>query len=854
MRPQIPLLKTLGAVVLSGVLLAAMVSPAAVGLGLLSNQLADTAHRSAGALTDSRLAADQMPLTTTVLDRTGAPLAYLYDQYRLPANFNQIADSMKAAIISIEDRRFYDEEGIDPLATLRAALHNTSGGPLQGASTITQQYVKNYLINVVDRDDPAAQAADRADTVLRKLREAQMAVRLDRSTPKNDILTGYLNLVEFAGNIYGVGAASAAYFHTTPAQLTVPQAALLAGMVNNPNLYNPYTHPQQALTRRNLVIDSMVSTGSLQADVAGPAKATPLDVVPDGPTVPGGNCFSAAPDAGFFCDYVVSYLRGAGFTTDQLDTGGYTIATTMDPGAADAMKAAVLQNVPAAQDGVANTFALVKPQDGGHQVVAMVANRNLGTDAKAGGTVTNIVSNASNVFGAGSSFKIFTTAAALEQGMVGFDSELPNPNSDCFTPERADRNTKCYPVSNDGNYADPISLQSALATSPNVAFVNLESKVGTPAVVRMAERLGLRQTMRTNAAGGTPITDTGNPLAKRPEYNQPQSKFYQGLLSFTLGVSPVSTLEMANVAATLMDGGRWCPPSPVLSVSDRAGRRLSIAQQPCEQAISTGLADTLLAGLSKDTTAGTSAAAASAARWTRPDIGKTGTTNDSESVAFVGGVNGYGASSMLFADGRHPRTLCPGPPVHLGDCGHGAFGGTVAAPPYFKAMTKILAGQPNQPIPGPDPAYVTGKGQQDSSDNSDSSDSDSSDSSNSDSTDSSSCHHKKKKKKKHSDSSDSSDNSDSSDSSDNSDCSHSSTLPPGPVLQQVVAPYTIGQQDSAASQTLSQAGYAVRPVQLPSGAPRGQVIGQSPQGNVPTGTVVTVYTSSGAAPVPAPTP
>ena len=847
MRPQIPLLKTLGAIVLSGVLLAAMLSPGAIGLGLLSNKLADSAHGSTAGLSDSRLATDQMPVTTTVLDRTGAPLAYLYDQYRLPATFEQIADSMKAAIISIEDRRFYEEEGIDPLATLRAALHNSSGGSLQGASTITQQYVKNYLINVVDRDDPAAQAADRADTVVRKLREAQLAVRLNRSMPKNDILTGYLNLVEFAGNIYGVGAAAAAYFHTTPAQLTVPQAALLAGMVNNPNLYNPYSHPQQALARRNLVIDAMVSTGALPSSAAAAAKAAPLDVVPNGPTVPGGNCFSAAPDAGFFCDYVVSYLRGAGFTTDQLDTGGYTITTTMDPAAASAMKTAVEQNVPPAQDGVANTFALIKPQDGGHQVVAMVANRNLGTDAKAGGTVTNIVANASNVFGAGSSFKIFTTAAALEQGMVGFDSELPNPNSDCFVPERADRNTKCYPVSNDGNYADPISLQSALATSPNVAFVNLESKVGTPAVVRMAERLGLRQTMRTNAAGGTPITDPGNPLAKRPQYNEPQSKYYQGLLSFTLGVSPVSTLEMANVAATLMDGGKWCPPSPVVGVTDRYGRRISVAQQPCEQAISTGLADTLLAGLSKDTTAGTSAAAASAARWTRPDIGKTGTTNDSESVAFVGGVNGYGASSMLFADGRHPRTLCPGPPVHLGDCGHGAFGGTVAAPPYFKAMTKILAGQPNQPIPGPDPAYVTGKGSQGNDSDDDDDDSDSSDS---DSGDNSSCHHKKKKKKHDDDDDD--DNSDSD--SDSSNCGHASTLPPGPVLQQVVAPYTVGQQDTAASQSLSQAGYAVRPVQLPSPAPQGQVIGQSPQGNVPTGTVVTVYTSSGAAPVPSPTP
>ena len=839
---------------LSGVLLATMASPVVVGLGVLANQLVDSAHRAGNTVADARLTADQVPLTTTVLDRTGKPLAYLYDQYRLPATFDQIADSMKAAIISIEDRRFYQDNGIDPVATLRAALHNTSGGSLQGASTITQQYVKNYLINVVDRGDPVDQAADRADTVARKLREAEMAVRLDRNTSKNEILTGYLNLIEFAGNIYGVGAAAAAYFHATPAQLTVPQAALLAGMVNNPNLYNPYTRPAQTLARRNLVIDAMVSTGSLQPAAAAVAKAAPLDVVPNGPDVPGGTCYSAAPNAGFFCDYVVSYLRGAGFTGDQLNTGGYTIATTMDPVAADAIKKAVEHNVPTAQNGVANTFALVKPQDGGHEVLAMVANRNLGTDGSAGETLTNIVAKPSNVFGAGSSFKIFTTAAALEQGTVGFDSELPNPNSDCFNPPVANRNTPCYPVANDGSYGDPISLQSALATSPNVAFVALEAKVGMPAVLRMAERLGLRQTLRSNDAGGTPITDPGNPLSKNPQYNQPQSKYFQNLLSFTLGVSPVSTLEMANVSATLVDKGRWCPPSPVRSVSDRYGRPVTITQQPCEQAIAPGLADTLMAGLSKDTTAGTSAAAASAARWTRPDIGKTGTTNDSESVAFVGGVNGYAASSMLFADGPHPRTLCPGPPVHLGDCGHGAFGGTVAAPPYFKAMSQILASQPNQPIPAPDPDYVTGVAQQGSDGNN-------ADNNNSDQSNNQDCKHhkKKKKKKKKHDNSGNSDNSNNSDNnSDNSDnngsCGRSVTLPAGPVLQHVIAPYTVGAQDGQASQDLSRAGYPVRMVALASAAPKGQVIGQSPQGNVPQNTPVTLYTSTGAAPVPTSTP
>ncbi|MDT7569278.1 MAG: hypothetical protein QOG76_7902, partial [Pseudonocardiales bacterium] len=219
MPARIKLTRLGGAVLLAGILMATMVSPVVVGMGVLANQITDSAKRVSSTVVDAQLSTAQLPLVTTVLDRTGAPLAYLYDQYRLPATFGQISNAMKAAIISVEDRRFYSDNGIDPMATVRAVLHDSSGGELQGGSTISQQYVKNYLVNVVDRNDPANQQADQADTVARKLREAEMALVVDRNTSKDDLLAGYLDLVEFSGNIYGVGAAAAAYFHTTPAQL-----------------------------------------------------------------------------------------------------------------------------------------------------------------------------------------------------------------------------------------------------------------------------------------------------------------------------------------------------------------------------------------------------------------------------------------------------------------------------------------------------------------------------------------------------------------------------------------------------------------------------------------------------------
>ncbi|GAA3832387.1 transglycosylase domain-containing protein [Amycolatopsis tucumanensis] len=697
MRPSRALPRFLAFCAVAGVLVAGVVAPVALGAGVLSNQVADAVDGISATLANS-----EQPLVTTVTDRDGTPIATLFDQYRLPVTADGIAPAMKAAIVSIEDRRFYDEGGVDVKGMVRAALHDSSGGSTQGGSTITQQYVKNYLINVVDRNDRAAQLADQADTIARKLREAKIAVQLGQTVSKEDILTGYLDVVEFTGNVYGVGAAAHAYFGTTPDKLTVPQAALLAGMVNNPNLYNPYTHPDQALRRRNLVIDAMVSTKTLTPADGATAKAAPLGVLPDGPDIPSSTCFGAAPDAGFFCQYAESYLIQAGFTADQLETGGYTIRTTLDPVVSRIAKDAVDANVPTRQDGVANTFAVVRPGQAGHEVLAMVANRNYGTDPARGETSTNIVAGASNVFGAGSSFKIFTSAAALESGKAGLDTPLPNQAGQCFTQPGANRYTQPYCVQNDGvGYPDPISLRDGLATSPNVAFVNLEQQVGMPAVLDMARRLGLRNTLATNDAGAKP-----DPSSSNPQYSQPQSQYFQDKLSFTLGNSPVSPLEMANVSATLMSGGTWCPPNPVLSVTDRYGHDVPVRQQACEQVVPPGLADSLLNGLSQDTVSGTSAAAASAAGWHHADFGKTGTTQQSESVAFVGGVDDYAVSSMVFADGPHPAEICPGTPVHLGSCGHGAFGGTVAAPPYFRAMNQILGSRPDIPIPAADPAYL----------------------------------------------------------------------------------------------------------------------------------------------------
>lgn len=669
-------------------------APTAIGLGAASNQLSDSVDSISADLANA-----DFPLVTTVTDRDGNPIAYLAEQYRLPVSFNQISANMKNAIIAIEDKRFYQHAGIDVKSALRAALSNSSGGSTQGASTITQQYVKNFLINVVDRNNKTAQAQDQAQTVVRKLREAKMAMTLDQEWSKDNILTGYLNVVQFGSSgigPYGVRAAAAAYFNTTPDKLTVPQSALLAGMVNNPLLYNPYHHPQQALTRRNLTLQRMVENGALSASDAANYKKAPLGVVQGGPNIPSTTCIGAPDYAGFFCNYAVSYLVESGFTLDQINAGGYTIKTTLDPNISRIAKQTIASRISTTANGLANTFDVIKPGTSSHEVLALVANRNYGNNAAAGQTLTNLPAATSDPFGAGSTFKITTTAAGLEGGVIGLNSTLPNPKVGCYDFGIA--HTPCYQISNpETNNVDPLALPDALAISPNTAFVHLEQQAGLPNVLNMAYRLGLRNTLANNPYG-QPVKDP----------SKSQMAYFQIRPSFTLGTAALSPMELANVMATLGSGGVWCPPTPILSVTDRYGKNIPFQQQPCERVVPTSLANTELNGLSHDTVGpGTSVVPAQQTGWTLPLAGKTGTTQFAESLAFVGLTGGYAASSIFFNDGRSPQQICDdtGTPYISPSC-TGGFGGPVAAPTFFLTFEKVLAGQQVAPMPGPDPAYM----------------------------------------------------------------------------------------------------------------------------------------------------
>jgi membrane peptidoglycan carboxypeptidase len=686
----IALWRMTGLCLLAGVLVAGLLFPVAGAIGVTSNQASDTVNSVSAELVN-----EQVPLVTTVTDIGGVPIAYVFEQNRIKAEPSGIADTMKAAILAIEDRRFFEHDGVDWRGISRALATNvtSSGSALegQGASTLTMQYVKNYLLYAV-ADTEAERSSAVATTPARKLREIQLAQQLERKVGKQEILARYLNIVFFGNNAYGIVSAARTYFDTTPDQLTVSQAALLAGLVKSTSAFDPVDNPEAAIGRRNLVIDSMVDVGSITQAQGEAAKAEPLGIQQPLTGLANG-CVSAGPADGFMCQYALDYLETVGLPLEQIKRGGYTVRTTLDRRASDLAKDAVNSQVPRSTPGIANAMAVVQPGKDKHRVVALVSSRDYGLDAEAGQT-SFAQPSSPQPFGAGSIYKIFTAAAALEKGL-GIETRVSVPSA--YTSRVYTNGSAPYTVRNAGNYANrSITLQTALAISPNTTFVALADRVGsvTP-IVDMAYRLGMRTSLNVRDGEGRTIAE-----AVKSENRG----------SYTLGPEPTSPLDLANVAATLMSGGTWCPPSPIEAITDRNGKPVPLKEAPCEQAVPEGLANTLAVGLSQDDApGGTAYTAAQNAGWSRPMLGKTGTTQNNRSAGFVGATPQYAGAVLVWPDGSNPRPICDTDPPRL--CGTGnIFGGKVPARTWFNAMIPMHEGLPVLPMPPTDPRYVSGGG------------------------------------------------------------------------------------------------------------------------------------------------
>ncbi|WUI72003.1 penicillin-binding protein [Nocardia sp. NBC_00403] len=665
-----------------------MLFPLAGGFGFVSNRAADAVDNVSAELVEGTA-----PAVSTMVDANGAPIAWLYEQRRFEVPSDKISNNMKLAIVSIEDRRFAEHAGVDWQGTMRAFLTNTTSGEVQqGASTLDQQYVKNFQLLVVAKTDAERRAAIETSPA-RKIREIRMALTLDSELTKDEILTRYLNLVPFGNASYGIQDAAHTYFGIDAADLNVPQSAMLAGMVQSSSKLNPYTNPDGVTARRNTVLDTMIQNIPSRADEFRKAKEEPLGVQPEPMGLPRG-CI-AANDRGFFCDYALQYLANAGISREQIDKGGYLIKTTLDPALQDSVKRSVSEAANPNLDDIAQVMSVVGPGQDSHPLLAMASSRTYGLNRDANETVQpqpySMVGD-----GAGSIFKLFTTAAAMEKGL-GIDAQLDVPGR--FEARGMGNGgargcpAATYCVENAGRYKSPMSVTEALATSPNTAFVKLIQAVGVTPTVDMAVRLGMRSYTEPGSSG---------------HGNQSLADMIkdQNLGSFTLGPVAINPLELSNVAATLGSGGRWCPASPIKEVIDRSGKVVPLTQQACEQVVEPGLANTLANAMSKDDISGTAAAAAQSTGWKLPLSAKTGTTESHRSSAFVGFTNSLAAAAYVYGDSPTPGEICSFP---LRGCGDGnLFGGNEPARTWFNAIRPVVQNFPPPALPPLDDKYVRG--------------------------------------------------------------------------------------------------------------------------------------------------
>jgi membrane peptidoglycan carboxypeptidase len=678
---------------LASVVATALMFPLVGGVGLVSNRASEVVANGS-----AQLLQGEVPAVSKMVDKNGNVIAWLYSQRRFEVPTDQIANPMKLAIVSIEDKRFADHNGVDWKGTLTGLAGYASGDvDTRGGSTIEQQYVKNYQLLVTAQTDAEKRAAVET-TPARKLREIRMALTLDKTFTKPEILTRYLNLVSFGNGSFGVQDAAQTYFGINASDLNWQQAALLAGMVQSTSTLNPYTNPDGALARRNLVLDTMIQNLPQEADALREAKATPLGILPQPNELPRG-CI-AAGDRAFFCDYVQEYLSRAGISKEQVARGGYLIRTTLDPDVQTPVKAAIDKFASPNLAGISSVMSVIAPGKDSHHVMAMASNRKYGLDADAGETMRpqpfSLVGD-----GAGSVFKIFTTAAALDMGM-GINATLEAPGRfqakgyGSGGAKGCPKDTWC--VVNDGNYRGSMNVTDALAYSPNTAFAKLITQIGVARAVDMAIKLGLRS-----------YADPGTARDYNPDSNESLADFVkrQNIGSFTLGPIEVNALELSNVAATLASGGVWCPPSPIDKLIDRNGNEVAATTETCDQVVPEGLANTMANAMSKDATGGgTAAGSAGAAGWSLPVSGKTGTTEAHRSSGFVGFTSHYAAANYIYDDSPNPTDLCSSPLRH---CGSGdLYGGNEPARTWFTAMKPIANNFGDVKLPPTDPRYVEG--------------------------------------------------------------------------------------------------------------------------------------------------
>ncbi len=604
-----------------------------------------------------------------VLARDGTVLARFTGEVdRRPVGLARVSRAARDAVVAAEDERFYSHRGVDPLALMRAVVANVrTGGIAQGGSTLTQQYVKKAFVG-----------SER--TLMRKVREAVISLRLERQRSKQHILERYLNTVYFGEGAHGIEAAALTYYDKPAARLTPAEGAMLAQLLPAPSERNPRVDPTGARQRRDRVLDAMERLGMITAGQAAAARSTPVHATERRPR---------DVTAPYFVEYVRKQLVDA-YGRRRLLTGGLTVRTTLDLRVHRQLREAVrdqlLEALPEGSDVDAGVAA-VDPATG--DVLGIYGGRSY--QRRQFDNATQL-----HVRQAGSGFKPFVYATALREG-IGPDERYPAPAAvrptDC-PPGPDGSNPFREPVSNaSGAGYGSLPLQRALELSVNTVFVQVGCDVGPRDVVTTARRMGVRNVLEPTAD----ISIGGGPAGPSP-------------------------LDMASAFGTLANDGRSCPARSVLSVTTPDGRELD---PPVEHTTAPGTAsrprplpaDLLstredgLAGqdrgrcrqvIDRQTARHTTAAlrtvvaetTATRARIDRPQAGKTGTTDDQADAWFTGYTPDLSVSVWM------GHTTDDRPLEDVAGFGR-VYGGTVPALIWRDAAHDVLAGTPPSEFPEP---------------------------------------------------------------------------------------------------------------------------------------------------------
>jgi penicillin-binding protein 1A len=587
--------------------------------------------------------------STFMYDRNGSLLASIHgavDRTIIP--FDKMPEHLRDAVIAVEDHGFYEHPGIDPVGILRAAWtdlvkHTT----VQGGSTITQQLVKQvYAGSYVEQPDGTREYVVPPRTIKEKIREALLAIKLEKTLSKDQILARYLNTIYLGHGAYGVQAAAQTYWGIDAADLNVKQSATLAGLITSPGRFDPIDHPEDSAVRRNYALDQMVQYGYLDGPTADRLKAKKVT------TAPTKEAVNAPANSEYFVDYAKRYLIDR-YGGAAVFGGGYRVTTSLDLGLQRAAEAAVNAHLPSPSDPEGALVA-IDPSTG--EILAMVGGRGF-NQSQVNLAVSGLRLRTETFGGtgrqAGSAFKPFTLAAAMKAGynLNAYwqgPSSITIPNTDCYTDGAP------WELSNaSDSEAGTFSLKAATAHSVNTVFAQVTAQLGPQKVVDMAHLVGIRSHL--------------DPVC-----------------SITLGVEAVNPLEMTNAYATLAAHGVRRYANPLVQLTNHNGKVVDDVSRKPKQVLDANDADLVTYALEDVVTYGTGTVARLS---DRPVAGKTGTAQDYVDAWFCGYTPQLATCVWVgYPKGEIPLESVEGvSPV---------FGGTIPAAIWHDFMTVAMQGQP----------------------------------------------------------------------------------------------------------------------------------------------------------------